>query len=48
MLIAPAYEKIQSLAAQYSSLEGGKWDGMMSSHPRDRHVFKMPRLATDA
>ncbi|HWB31700.1 MAG TPA: glycosyl hydrolase 115 family protein [Acidobacteriaceae bacterium] len=43
-----AYDEIQSLTAKYNSLEGGKWDGMMSDHPRDRHVFEMPRLATSA
>lgn len=43
-----AYDTIQSLTARYNSLEGGKWDGMMSDHPRDRHVFEMPKLATDA
>jgi hypothetical protein len=43
-----AYDEIQSLTARYNSLEGGKWDGMMSDHPRDRHVFEMPKLATAA
>lgn len=43
-----AYDEIQSLTAKYNSLEGGKWDGMMSDHPRDRHVFEMPKLATAA
>jgi hypothetical protein len=43
-----AYDTIQSLTAKYNALEGGKWDGMMSAHPRDRHVFEMPRLATMA
>jgi hypothetical protein len=43
-----AYDEIQSLTAKYNSLEGGKWDGMMSDHPRDRHVFEMPKLATSA
>jgi hypothetical protein len=41
-----AYDTIQSLTARYNSLEDGKWDGMMSDHPRDRHVFEMPKLAT--
>jgi hypothetical protein len=41
-----AYDAIQTLTAKYNSLEGGKWDGIMSSAPRDRHVFEMPRTAT--
>jgi hypothetical protein len=28
-------------------LEGGKWDGIMSAAPRSRHVFDMPRAATE-
>jgi hypothetical protein len=43
-----AYDRIQSLTAQYNSLEGGKWDGMMSDAPRERHVFEMPKTATVA
>jgi hypothetical protein len=43
-----AYDAIQSLAAKYNSIEGGKWDGIMSSAPRERHVFEMPRTATMA
>ena len=41
-----AYDAIQTLTAQYNGLEGGKWDGIMSSAPRNRHVFEMPRTAT--
>jgi len=41
-----AYETIQSLTARYNGLEDGKWAGIMSSAPRDRHVFEMPRTAT--
>jgi hypothetical protein len=41
-----AYDTIQRLTGQYNRLEGGKWDGMMSAAPRDRHVFEMPRTAT--
>ncbi|MDE1177514.1 MAG: glycosyl hydrolase 115 family protein [Edaphobacter sp.] len=37
-----AYDEIQQLTAQYNALADGKWDGMMSSHPRNRHVFEMP------
>jgi hypothetical protein len=43
-----AYDTIQSLTAKYNSIEGGKWDGIMSSAPRERHVFEMPRTATMA
>jgi Glycosyl hydrolase family 115/Gylcosyl hydrolase family 115 C-terminal domain len=43
-----AYDTIQTLTAKYNSLEGGKWDGMMSDAPRARHVFEMPRKAADA
>ena len=41
-----AYDTIQSLTAKYNSLEDGKWDGIMSAAPRQRHVFEMPRTAT--
>jgi len=41
-----AYDAIQTLTARYNSLEGGKWDGMMSDAPRERHVFEMPVAAT--
>jgi hypothetical protein len=43
-----AYDRIQTLTAQYNSLQYGKWDGMISSAPRKRHVFEMPTLATAA
>jgi hypothetical protein len=43
-----AYDAIQTLTAQYNSLENGKWDGMMSAAPRERHVFEMPQTATIA
>jgi hypothetical protein len=43
-----AYDRIQSLTAEYNSLRGGKWDGMMSASPRGRQVFLMPRTATAA
>jgi len=42
-----AYNRIQQLTAQYNALEDGKWQGMMSSAPRDRQVFHMPAVATD-
>lgn len=38
-----AYDRVQELTAQYNHLAGGKWEGMMSSHPRARHVFEMPQ-----
>jgi hypothetical protein len=43
-----AYDTIQTLASRYNSLEDGKWDGIMSAAPRERHVFEMPRPATGA
>ena len=41
-----AYDTIQSLTARYNGLENGKWDGIMSAAPRERHVFEMPHTAT--
>ena len=43
-----AYDTIQALTAKYNSLEDGKWDGIMSAAPRERHVFEMPRTASAA
>jgi len=43
-----AYDRIQSLTARYHAIDNGKWDGMMSSAPRDRQVFKMPLLADES
>jgi hypothetical protein len=43
-----AYDTVQTLTAKYNSLEDGKWDGIMSAAPRERHVFEMPRTATAA
>jgi hypothetical protein len=40
-----AYNRIQSLTNEYNGLAGGKWRGMMDSSPRQREVFKMPKLA---
>ncbi len=42
------YAAIQSLTQRYNELEGGKWDGIMSAAPRERHVFEMQRTATAA
>ena len=41
-----AHESVQTLTARYNSLQDGKWSGIMSSFPRERHVFEMPRTAT--
>jgi hypothetical protein len=43
-----AYAAIQSLTGRYNSIENGKWSGIMSSAPRERHVFEMPRTASEA
>jgi hypothetical protein len=40
-----AYDRIQRLTARYNSMDRGKWNGIMSASPRDRHVFEMPALA---
>ena len=37
-----AYDLVQKLTDEYNALAGGKWAGMMSAHPRDRHVFDLP------
>ena len=42
-----AYRTIQLLTDRYNdSIAGGKWLGIMSWHPRDQAVFKMPPVAT--
>jgi hypothetical protein len=41
-----AYDTIQSLTAKYNGIEAGKWSGIMSSAPRERHVFEMSATAT--
>ncbi|MCC3154951.1 glycosyl hydrolase 115 family protein [Hymenobacter sp. BT770] len=44
-----AYDQIQALTHRYNNeIAGGKWAGMMSSHPRDQKVFEMPPVATAA
>ena len=41
-----AFDTIQQLTVKYNTvIARGKWAGMMSSHPRDRNVFKMPAVA---
>lgn len=39
-----AYDNIKRLTAQYNSLAGGKWEGLMSDHPRNLPVFGAPSL----
>ncbi|MBC7722249.1 MAG: glycosyl hydrolase 115 family protein, partial [Pedobacter sp.] len=42
-----AYKSIQNITNTYNkNIANGKWDGIMSSHPRDLEVFKMPKVAT--
>jgi hypothetical protein len=44
-----AFERIQTLTRKYNDqIAGGKWSGMMSWHPRDLAVFKMPEVTTQA
>lgn len=44
-----AYDHIQALTRRYNDeTAGGKWAGMMSSHPRDQKIFEMPPVATAA
>ena len=45
-LAETSYSRLQQLTKRYNSLGNGKWDGMMSAAPRERHVFEMPVLAT--
>jgi len=40
-----AYNEIQNLTTQYNSLCGRKWEGIVSSHPRNLRVFDMPTTA---
>jgi len=41
-----AYTAIQELTKRYNQLENGKWEGMMSSAPRERQVFRNTTPAT--
>ncbi len=42
-----AYNEIQQITTTYNTdISGGKWDGMMSSHPRNQSAFDMPKVAT--
>ncbi|OCX52914.1 hypothetical protein BEL04_00885 [Mucilaginibacter sp. PPCGB 2223] len=43
---ADAYNEIKILTQKYNQqISGGKWNGIMSDHPRDQKVFKMPEVA---
>ncbi|MEO6522867.1 MAG: glycosyl hydrolase 115 family protein [Mucilaginibacter sp.] len=43
-----AFNEIGSLTKQYNEvIAGGKWNGIMSDHPRDQKAFKRPFLPTD-
>jgi hypothetical protein len=42
-----AYDEIKALTKKYNEvIAGGKWNGIMSDHPRDQKVFKMPDFGT--
>jgi hypothetical protein len=44
-----AFSTIQQLTQQYNEgISHGKWNGMMSWHPRDQAVFGLPKIATRA
>lgn len=46
---AAAYKEIQRLTEYYNQgMSGGKWNGMMDWRPRDRKVFDMPAINTEA
>jgi hypothetical protein len=43
-----AYNEIHVLTKKYNEeIAGGKWNGIMSDHPRDQKVFNMPEVATE-
>ncbi|MVN20817.1 glycosyl hydrolase 115 family protein [Mucilaginibacter arboris] len=43
-----AFQQIQIITKKYNEqIAGGKWNGIMSWHPRDQEVFKMPKIATE-
>ncbi|WP_018629593.1 glycosyl hydrolase 115 family protein [Niabella aurantiaca] len=42
-----AFKEIQRITNVYNKeISAGKWDGMMSWHPREQEVFKMPKIAS--
>lgn len=43
-----AYDEIKAITKKYNEgIAGGKWNGIMSDHPRDQKVFRMPATAID-
>jgi hypothetical protein len=40
-----AYRGIERITADYNSMENGKWNHIMSSHPRDLPVFAKPEFS---
>jgi hypothetical protein len=40
-----AYEQIHVITSRYNQIAGGKWNGIMSDHPRNLSVFDMPATA---
>ncbi len=43
-----AFQKIQQLTDEYNlKIAGGKWNGIMSWHPRDLPVYFMPKVADE-
>ena len=43
-----AYQQIHAITAVYNASAHGKWNGIMSDHPRDQKVFEMPPVYTDS
>jgi len=44
-----AYNQIKAITKKYNEeIAGGKWNGIMSDHPRDQKVFNMPKTAASA
>ncbi|KAA6300885.1 MAG: hypothetical protein EZS26_002969 [Candidatus Ordinivivax streblomastigis] len=43
-----AYDEIERITEEYSHLENGKWNRIMSSHPRDLPVFAKPEFSKTA
>ncbi len=42
-----AYDQVEAETEYYNKrLADGKWDGMISSHPRDRQAFRMPDVGS--
>ena len=48
-LATRAFDSIRTITDYYNKkIAHGKWDGMMSWHPRDQKVFEMPKVACDS